>query len=388
MASLLFLVYNSVPISFLSALSYQLVTCFTLLTLLLAQAFLKSRRPLLWLMVLANFSGLFGRGLARLDGAASLKLHEEPLRFALYLQITTMDLVQNLAPLGEKVRRYGLNHDGQPPGDHLILILAGVALASLLAFPRILRRRPPGAAGVFLLFVLLWNLSAYALTRPAPSWDSHLWRFNFNAAGLCLFAPYALLCAADGYAARLGSRWCASPALLLALLAMIMWGPDLGLRSLALWDQAVSGRRGQNPGSCRLTAPCRAWAEVAEADLARPARGAWSLACADLSNIQLEDLDLRGADLRGANLSNTSLRRVNLSGARLDGACFNWARLEDVNAHGARLRGASLVGATLRRVDLTGADTLNVNKHCHRAAEVKGTPPGWRGQPGGDDRGR
>jgi len=422
MAALLFLVYNSVPIGFLSALSYQLVTASSLLTLLLARIYLRTGQPLLWLMVLGSFGvalashtyglclvglllglellwsrarepgegrggwggillrhgpvlamagwylvhywDLFGRGLTRLEGTTSLKLHEEPLRFALYLQVATMDLAQNLAPLGDKVRRYGMDHGGQPLGGHLLLILAVVVAASLLAGRQLMRRRQHDAAGVFLIFVLLWNLLAFVLTRPVPTWDHHLWRFSFNAASLCLFAPYALLCAADRGAARLGPRWRALPASLLILLAMIMWGPDLGRRTLGLWDRAASGRWGRNPGSCRLPAQCDAWATVAAGEVARAGRGARSLACADLSNLQLEGVDLREADLRGANLSNARLKRVNLGGARLDGACLNWARLEEVNAQGARLRGASFVGATLLKSDLTGADTRDVNRHC------------------------
>lgn len=430
LAGLLYLLYNSTPIAYLSAMSYQLVTLFTLATLTLALLYLQTRRPAIWLLVLASFAlalashtygfclvGLLGlmeivwqrtypleednggrrswssvllrhglilvvaagfavlnadvlaRGAVRVRSLGSLSLYGEVLRFGLYLQQITLDLLANLDPWMRSLDRLSLDRIA-PQWGHLILT-AGVCILCVLACGHLYRRRPMGVLGVFLIFVAAWNIMGFFITRPASFWEGSIWRFTFNVAGLCLFIPFALHTLVDRLAMRLAGPLRPCLAVVLTVPVVLLWGPGLLYRSLELMETGWHGRWMQNPRSCGLTLPCQARTRVTLQGVQAAVGAGRTLACSDLSNLDLSNLNLAGMDLRGADLSNTRLTKTSLDGARLHGACFNWAQLRAVTARRASLRGASLAGSRLDTVDLQGADLLELNTHCMKPRRVR-----------------
>ena len=119
---------------------------------------------------------------------------------------------------------------------------------------------------------------------------------------------------------------------------------------------------------------------------------AWSMAKAQLAQINLVGADLGGANLDGANLTRAylggaylwaadlrgaDLTRANLGGANLDRAYLWAADLGEANLTRANLGGANLEGANLTRADLTGAYLGGAN--LDRANRYTDDPeiPGW-----------
>ena len=433
MAGALFLSYHSVSHVYLAALSYQLATLFTLLTLIFALIYLRDRRPLFWLLVmigftLALFSHSYALGLPLLVGAlelvhrrcapgrpparrwylryglllALLGLHvaqffstflgrstamgaqlmepiKELLRFGLYLQVITLDMVKNvrIEPIIGYVQ-YGPPIPELP--DHLPLILAALGVLAAAGCLAIYRRRPLGISASFLVFVVLWNGLTFVVTRRGPGYEQDLWRYIFNVAGLCLFVPFCAISLLELITARFARRWTSLAAWLIFLPLLALTGPKIWQRAANLHsDFSLGTTKPRSRFNCANPTGCSGRRVLSRQEVREAAAARRSLACTDLSNLDLSGLDLRGVDLAGARLCRARLDKTRLDGARLTGACMHWSVWRDVSATGADLGGASLVGADMKDVDLGTAHHRGLIAHCRLAQRVK-WPAGWKGR--------
>lgn len=429
-AAMLFLCYQAVNLVYLSSISYQLVTVATLLAFIFTLAYLERRHPLLWLpvvgaKVLAVLAHTYGMGLVALIGltelfwrrsspacppagrwwlrygalavimAAQLLVYHpiylrqidyfgwgqgsvlaDPVRFGRYLELGIIDLVMHA--------QIGIRHDytlfGAPkfelpwhPGLTLVAALALVAVALV----QLLRRRPLDIPGMALLFFISWSAMAFVVNRRAPGWDHYMWRYNFNAAGLCLIAPFAFLSLASRLTGR-RRRWRAAlPAWLLLAAMIVLPARAIQERFQILNGVIKSGRYVRNLHSCRAQVNCKSITRYTPKQAQQAARAGRTLSCADLSGMDLSGLDLRGADLRWADLSGSMLAGTRLDKARLDGACLNWATVKGSTFKGANLDRTSMAGATLLHLDLSEARLHEPDPHCHIAKKVK-WPAGFK----------
>lgn len=96
-----------------------------------------------------------------------------------------------------------------------------------------------------------------------------------------------------------------------------------------------------------------------------------TLACADLTGINLCDADVAGMDLRGAILTGSVCRFTQWRGANLSHADLRGAYLADSNFRGADLSGALLFSVSLDTADLTGANLSGANLTGAYCAEAK-----------------
>ena len=430
-AGLLFLCYQSVDLVYLSAISYQLVTVGALLSLVLTLVYLDSgRHPLLWLPVvaaklLAVSAHAYGMGVIGLVGLVELLwrrstpgrpgpgrwwlryvslvavmaghqavylpiylrqmdrfglgrggVGSEPARLGHYLQMTVVDLVHNVnVSLRHDFTQFGLPLKALPP--QAIFILLGAVALAILAGVQLQRRRPLGIPAMVVLGWVAWSGLAFLITRRAPGWDHYMWRFNVNAAGLCLVVPFVILSGISRLTGRLPGLRSNLPAWLLLAAMIALAGPGLMSRGRDVHNLARSGKWQRNLDSCRFPPTCKDQPRLSRDAVRTNASARTSMACADLSGLDLSGLNLSGADLRWANLSWAQLNKTRLDGANLGGACLNWATLRGVSFKDADLSQATMAGATLIKLDLAVARTDGLNTHCRLDREVN-WPPGMR----------
>lgn len=415
MAAALFLFYQANPLVYLSALAYQLVTVFSLLTACLALISFRRRTLLSWLPVwlcftLAVISHSYGFGVIVFIGALELAFvlsapdrrpgpwwgaryaamalviaawvlfnplfsnpgHraadllgrplDEALQFARYLQIVFNDLASYLSP--RMLSIYSLEVQplwplNLPPP----LLLAGITVLSAAGLWRLWRLKGFGVCVAFLLLVVVWNVPSFIATRVSPDWDTCRWRFNFNVAGLCVLAPFLLFTSPWHRLGRSGKILSMVPPLLAVAALVHFAARDVAGEAADLVSVARLGI--QNPFSCKTLALCqgRPRPRLTREQLIHGGR---SHPCADLSNLDLSGLDLRGYDLRGANLSHTTLGWTRLDDARLDRVCLNWVVMSEASFTGARLTGASMAGGRLEGITFSEEQEGDMHTHCNR----------------------
>ena len=426
--ALLFLCYQAVNLVYLSSISYQLVTVSTLLALIFTLIFLRRRHPLLWLPVLAAkvlavLAHTYGMGLVAFIGLTELFWRRstpacpppgrwwirygllglimvgqlvmyypiylrqvdyfgwgqgdplaDPLRLGRYLGLAVLDLARHTQLAIRHDYTLFASSSTELPLPAGLILLAALALAGL-AMVQLLRRRPLDIPGMVLLFILAWGGMAFLVNRRAPGWDSYMWRYYFNAAGLCLVAPFAYLSAASRLTGRRRGWRADLPAWLLLGLMIALPARGLQDRFHALKAVVKSERWVRNLHSCRARISCQSVTRLTRDQVKQAAKAGRALSCVDLSGLDLSGLDLSGADLRKADLSWAMLAGTRLDRARLNGACLNWATVKGATFKGTDLREASLAGTVLLHLDLTTALFHEPDAHCHLARKVK-WPPG------------
>ena len=422
-AGLLYVLFHSTNLGYLSALSYQLCTLLLLAGLTLTLSYLRRPRLYLWLLL----AGVFWLGLNTHPFMISLPLlmallelnhhrtggsgapprwRSVALRHGLLLVILGGHLLTNLdtlisqwerrpppprftllsepahiysffaAPLEFYLQRFAatnlpsLNNPRvlatSLPGA--LAMLAPLALIVLLVVTGVIsarrhrRRQPVGLAGAAFFLLAAWNLLIYLQVRLAPMMGEPSWRYELTVAGYCLLATLAALVLAGRLVALIRSEL--PPGWVGALLLVPLAGFALVASSADQRDLAGVILRGEpldNSGSCQLARWCPAFKRLTRFELLS---NQGSLACVDLSGLDLKGMDLRGRDLGGANLSGARLQGARLDRADLKGACLNWSHLKGASLQGADLREARLVGAVLTDTNLCAARINGVYDAC------------------------
>lgn len=424
-AGLLYLLYHSTNLTYLSGVSYQLCTLFMMLGLIFALAHLRGGRPLPWVLAAAAWLAAlnthsYALGFPLLVALLELHVRRSSItsaspasllwRYLLLAAVLGLHIGVNMPTLvfqwGKRPDPPALGLTSEPgwiyaffatgaefffarlssgnlpalveprvlptplPGALGTLapwLLLAALLASLIVTARqLVQRRAVGLAGGVSFLLVAWNLAVYPQIRLAPFVTEPSWRYELTVGGFCVLLALAGLWL-TGRLARLiggGPRGLAGWLLLAPLAA--------GALLTSIPDQRYLARvvRGEaalvNKSSCQLSRWCAAGGAGAltRAEVRRRARSRGSLACVDLRGVDLRGIDLRGADLSGANLSGADLRGVRLVGARLRGACLSWSDLAGADMGGADLREARLTGATLKKTVLCGADMQGLQDAC------------------------
>ena len=419
MGALAFLAYEADNLTFLSSLSYQLFCLFGLASLICSLRYFATRRWVYWLLgvgcIVASLLS-HSYGLALPFVIASLELvhrrarvvvvqrWELVWRYGLHLLPVWFFLVQFMGGLTAQRVSAGrvLSHLYDPwviQADFLHLVnylemVGGVFLRQCHAVPEgwhppmtsigihwsndrlataaalglimlaggvaLVRRWRVGLAQVCLLFGPLWSLMTFHQTLFIGYDEAQDWRFYHNAAGFCVvlgFVVAALLRHTPAMGKASVTRAVALVLVLAASSVVVLGQPrhqvtltrllsgGLGLRSAYSWAP---------PARCASLKPLT----VSQLEEALSSRQ--SLACRDLSHMNLAGLDFTGLNLRGADLTGANLWRATLLGADLRGAGFSFADLGDVNLLGADLREANFTGANLARAELTRAKLQGV----------------------------
>ncbi len=423
LAGLLLLCYERNNVSYLSAISYQLVVLFLLCGTLGVAHFLGRRRPWVWGLVVVSYglallTNVFALGLPLLWVALELawpadaegeggqrSVRSAAARYGLLLIPLGLLLWQH----GAFLWGYGgLQAARGEPGQtalQLPLYLAtalwtfvtalfgldlGAPLPTLFGALLLglgvwgawqLRQRRVSVPGAILLFVVLWSGLTFLQAAAAQDGLSGTWRYYYNAAGVALAVAWAITALADRAASRLARRRAPVVTVTLAVaVAVVAFNPGLR-RSLA--RPAV----GTPDGRSSACAPCRSPTSVAPApgadlrsvclarsDFTDGRLAGAKMRCAHLRLAEMDGADLTGADLSFANLFGASLRRARATEARLDSARLSGARLGGAVFARAKLRDADLSGARAARVDLSGADLSRalLSKTDLRRADLSG----------------
>ncbi len=262
-AGLLYLIYHSTNLAYLSAVSYQLCAVFCLIGLIFAMRFLTSRRAGYWVAValtwaLALNTHSFSYGFPLL--VVLLELYQRGshrptaryrwilLRYALLLGVLLVHLAMHqqalaaqwgkvipppLELLREPSRAFGFlastfshfiarSSPGNLPAlikplyspaplsagwSGLVMFALAAAMVVSLAVTvfQLVRRRTLGLAAIFFFTVPAWNIVIYLQIRHAPYLNAATWRYEMTVAGYCLFLAYAGMSAVH-LALRLLSR--------------------------------------------------------------------------------------------------------------------------------------------------------------------------------------
>jgi len=438
-AGLLYLLFHSTNLGYLSALSYQLCTLLLLAGLTVALAYFQRPRWKLWLLLagvyyvglnthpfihgLPLLVGLFELSRVRTAGGGGAAFHwrRAALRYGALALVLALHLAAHMDTLGLQ-----LSKRPDPPGFGLLsepghvfsffasaaqfyfqrfsagnlpaldwprvapvtlpgalgllvpLVFAlGLAGACLAWANRLRQRRPAGLTGAAALLLVVWNLSIYLQARHAPYMSEASWRYELTVAGYCLLAALVALVLGGRLAARFlpGKPW---------LAGALLFAPLLGYTLAAsVTDQigfgyvVIRADPLTNPGSCPVAPVCAGKTPPRLTGDGPSSQGS-SLACADLSGLDLRGLDFRGRNLAGANLTGADLTGARMEHTVLRGACLNWANLAGANLTGADLRGARLTGVVLNRATLCNAKIEGLKDACatHMVSNlVKGTCP-------------
>ena len=227
----------------------------------------------------------------------------------------------------------------------LYLVLWVVIIGAALF--RFFRRTPAlGLSGVLLLFFLGWNTMCFLQEFRTGVAYSTFWRAYFNNIGLAMCAGYlaALVLRAGVRAARrstfpprgfaLGSG--------AALVLYLLFNP-MALASFALLPGNI--QKGMARRACLTHEVC-------------PAPGVGP--CVDHRQGKLSVAHLAGKMLKGARFTGAVLSSADMKAAQLDRACLAFATMHHANLDNTRLQGASFYGAkglkaSFRKADMTRA---------------------------------
>jgi len=426
LAGLLFVCFHSLTLAYTAALSYEVVTFFTLLTTLLALEFLRRPGHLLWLFTTAScLLACLSHEYALLLPAFILALEllwrrstaaaglPDPLKLAIprYLALFLLPVVVTLACAQDTFQRgaEGLVRDAgpwmalqvfsrslvmgllnlssqtlklpslqasasqyaeTPYGLLEIFVLAACALLLLELIRQILRRslRPWMLA---MVFTCCWSglsllPSVAAEAGGIPPFQSH--RLYFLAAGqVILVATFLLYLLRYLQRVPVGSR---RTPLIAAALAFATALPLAGIpqNRQRLGTLLSGGVQLNRPSPWQSSVDCgrleRLPIESVKKQLDRRLR------CKDLRGLDLSGLDLSRADLSGSDLSRARLIQTNLRGARLVGAKLLWADIRESNLQDADLSRSYLVMSTLVDVNLTAARLVGARMRHARLRRV------------------
>ena len=228
----------------------------------------------------------------------------------------------------------------------LVYGLAGVGLWRLVRQGKDALSLP----AVWTLLAVLWSGLVFFQALAARDGFSGQWRYYYNAVGLALALAWTLSWSVDRLAARLG--WLQGRGGSVVLVVIMVGALAVNPGTRRWWST------GQDPGGTphgRQRQPCAALTRVSQGQVAALAVPGADLRCRDLRGLDLTGRDLTGADLRGSRLALVRLTGARLARARLTGAHLLWAELDDAELSGAVLEDANLFGASLRRARLSGA---------------------------------
>jgi len=412
LAGVLFLAYEAPGLTYLSAVSYQLVTLFSLGMVLCQLAYHRTRLLAWWWGVLllaalaaASHSYAFGLPLVALclelawrrnrevaegvkrtlwrhstlllipccamalkwgqlsDDAPGLSRLLRPLHDMEMAGVMALHVSHFLATLGADLLDNGRGLLAPVhvlfPGDDLhwngarILTALGAMLCLGFWVASLIRRAALGVAGVLVIFYLVWAGITFHQIYYVGYDPTTTWRHYFGVAGLCLALGFVGGRGLGALLAHLPQRFrpAAGGALLGAALLLSLLADGRARRDAA---SLVSGR-------ARVASP-HAWVsrcpELRRLDLAEVkahATRSRDLSCADLSGLNLAGLDLTGVDLSGSNLTGASMDKVRLTGSNLAGASLSFVDAEELLLMDTDLRGANFSGANVKNADITGA---------------------------------
>lgn len=402
LAGLLFCVAPHYAVTYLSALSYQLVITFMLGAMIGAVLYFARPNPLYWALVagcylLALHSHSFALPLpffiVLLEAAT--RRGQRPAwwrwiflaRYALLLLLLGGVLwlyMDSLPDKGSRFREFGfaplrylelvgelyaravqgalLKPYLQVDDGYLLLSwvpLLALALIAPLGLRNILNQgRALGLAGALLLFFFAW--SGFAFPMEMGTRDSGLapWRYYYHASGGALLLGYLLarlISLIPAWLPAQAMRHAAALPLLFSVLVLALAPARVGANLSRIFS---SKTRWELPHAYHRSPLCPTTRPMT---LAQVEAAGGKLRCADLRGLSLVGLDLTGADLRGANLTGVELGTARMEKARLDGAALLWVRGERSNFKGANLQQADLSGAALGGSNFAGCNLRGAN---------------------------
>ena len=408
LAALLFLAYEAPGLTYLSAVSYQLVTLFGLGMVLCGLAYFRSRRLAWWwgaLLLAALAAARHGDALGLPLVMLSLELAwrrnrvvSEGLERTLWRHLTLALIpccalalkwgaLSEDAPGLERLLRP--LHDGQMAGvlalhvshffatlgadlldtsrgllapvellfprEYLywsmtrVFIALGVVACVLLWVVSLARRGALSLPGVLVIFFLVWAGITFHQIFYVGYDPTTTWRHYFAMAGACL-----VLGMAAGQV--LGPLLAIGPPRLGAALLGVVLLLSLLLDGRARRDAAALVR-----GRARVSSPhgwrpsCPRLGRLDRAKVKARAASDRQLSCADLSGLDLSGLDLTGVNLSGADLTGAAMDGVRLTGANLSGASLSFVDADELLLMDTDLRGANFTGANVKNADISGA---------------------------------
>ena len=409
-------------VNYFSALAYILVTTATLVGLLLAVEYLRSRRTLYWLGLLACYQAallshsfalglplfvlimelfLFRTRLVPKPLLPDLALRYGPLAAMCGLRVWQMWHTELVGRLDRTLTHFGeislfqatpLYYVGHlrefiPLSPNLSLsaapvLVAFTLLAAAAGAAAVYRQtRGHGHPGVVEMFVV-WLLAWLGMTLPHLLWvavmidremvENSRWRLYFNQVGIAIFVGY-LMALALNLLCRIrtlrGDLW--SVPLCAALCGLLFLNNNW--RVIKRFPDTIDRLRSTlNERVCRSHLRC--------ADTGAGA-GA-SMSCQDLHGADMHGADLSNRDLRGTQLMGANLASAHAAGADARDACFAFSSSDKLDLTGARLAGASFHGATLLGAKLRGAhapgatfknadlDFSDLSKGCFAGADM------------------
>ena len=393
LAGLLFLCYDSNNLSYVSAISYQLVVLFLLCGTWCMLSYLERGRRWTWAGALVAY------GLALLTNVYALAF---PLIW-IALEVAWRKGAGN-QPRGSPLQRYALmlvplgllllvhgaflwGYDGllavradpwwRTAAQLPVYVMHAAAsffaglfgldlestMPSWLAAAPVLgltawgawqvlgKKQNVGLPAVGALLVVLWSGLVFFQALAAQDGFSGDWRHYYNAAGMALAVAWLVIWLLNRATAALGSgrgRAVELAAVVLVMLAVVAGNP--GTRRW--WDAAGDEARAPHG---RQAQECSTLVRLEQQEAATLLSPGADLRCRDLRGLDLARASLAGADLRGTSLALCNLARARLARARLSSAYLLWAHLDDADMSGAGLHGANLFGASLRSARLSGA---------------------------------
>ena len=213
------------------------------------------------------------------------------------------------------------------------------------------KKQKVGLPAVGALLVVLWSGLVFFQALAARDGFSGDWRYYYNAAGMALAVAWLLMWSLTRATAAMGSgrgRAVESAAAAVVMAALLAVNP--GARRW--WTAADDDARAPHG---RQADECAALTRLEQRQAAALAAPGVDLRCRDLRGLDLARASLAGADLRGSSLALCNLASGRLARARLSGAHLLWANLDGADLSGAGLEDADLFGASLRRARLSGA---------------------------------
>ena len=404
-AGVLFLFYDSGALNWISALCYQLVVFFSLLTLIFTLLFFRRGLVVFWLAVvlaygLALVSHSYSLVLPLFIGfleiswrqtlahrsRPSMRLSLRYIALALMLGIflwrywgylvvhgidglerDTIGVIQFLKYIWLVVLRLRLWPGCLDPFFTIhvpkwiaLIMICGVCSFSLLGLCQIWRKeKTVGFAGVFLLFFIVWNGLAFFQTMSKQDSLFDWWRYYFNAVGFSIVVAYGMMEIVDRFSRsilRLLKNILLAIIFIALTLSLLMRNYEIRY-DLTILEKLLSGNlKLHHPRTWGTNKECQEVESLNLDQTRRILQTTKNLQCKNLKNKNLSMLDLSEANLGGSNLCGAKLMEVNLRGALLNGSCLIFADLEKADLSKANLEGANLDGTILNGACLEGAD--------------------------------